>query len=322
MDSAHRRERAARALVIFPGALGDLICAVPAIRAIARRYPGANLELMARGELARFAVGRIAAIARAHSIDSRVMSAIFKEGGGRDEAARAFFGGFGAVYSFFASADGQYRAALGEAARGAEISFHPFRPEYPGHVAAAYLRAVGAPRADLDSSIALLESDLADASQILSRAGLEKGRYLMILPGSGAAAKNWPPERFVALAGSVAQTAGSLVVLGPAEEALADKFAGKNLRVERGLSLATVAALARMSAAFVGNDSGVSHLAAAAGASGVVIFGPTDPRRWLPLGKVAVISHDPLSELAMDTVLLELRQIIDAAGTGARNMWA
>jgi ADP-heptose:LPS heptosyltransferase len=50
-----------RLLIIFPGALGDLICGLPAIRAIARRHSQASLELMARAELARFAVGRMGA---------------------------------------------------------------------------------------------------------------------------------------------------------------------------------------------------------------------------------------------------------------------
>ena len=48
-----------RVLVIFPGALGDLICLIPALRALLRRHRGAALELMAREELARFAVARI-----------------------------------------------------------------------------------------------------------------------------------------------------------------------------------------------------------------------------------------------------------------------
>jgi ADP-heptose:LPS heptosyltransferase len=321
MGSAGGGERAARTLVIFPGALGDLICAVPAIRAIGRRNPDASLELMARAELARLAAGRIAGIARGHSIDSPEVGAMFRAGGGHDEAARAFFGGFGAVHSFFASADARYRAELSDATRGAQISFHPFRPEHDGHVGAAYLRSVGGRCEDLDqdmdSSITLLESDLAAARQVLSRTGLEPARYLMILPGSGARAKNWPPERFVDLAGSLLEPMRSLVVLGPAEEALGDTFRKEKLCVERGLGLPTVAALARMSAAFVGNDSGVSHLAAAAGARGVVIFGPTDPRRWRPLGKIAVVSHDPLSDLDLDTVVLELRRIFDAARAGA-----
>jgi ADP-heptose:LPS heptosyltransferase len=312
MGSAHRRERASRTLVIFPGALGDLICAVPTIAAIARRYPDTNLELMARADLARFAVGRIAGIAHGHSIDSREMSAMFRDRGASDPTARAFFGGFGAVHSFFAFTDAQYRAALSAAACGAEISFHPFRPDSPGHVAAAYLRSLGAPCEDLDTSIALLESDLASAKQVLSRARLKPARYLMILPGSGAAAKNWPSARFVELAKSLADPMRALVVLGPAEDAIAHRFVQAGLAVARDLPLETVAALARMSAAFVGNDSGVSHLAAAAGARGVAIFGPTDPARWRPLGMVAVVSLDPLSELALDTVVSELRLILDS----------
>jgi heptosyltransferase-3 len=312
VTSAYARGRPARVLIIFPGALGDLICAAPAIGAIARRRPDASLELMARAELARFAVGRIAGITHGHSIDSREVSSLFREDGGHDQSARAFFGGFGAIHSFFASGDARFRAALIEAASGAEISFHPFRPERPGHVAAAYLCAVSAACEALDPSIELPESDFDSASRMLRRAGLERSRYITILPGSGNPAKNWPAERFVDLARNVAEQIRSLVVLGPAEGSIADAFAGAGLAVARDLPLETVAELARMSAAFVGNDSGVSHLAAAAGARGVVIFGPTDSQRWRPLGKVAVISHNPLAELGLDRVVSELRLILDA----------
>ena len=77
-----------RVLVIFPGALGDLICLGPALRALARRHHDATLELMAREELARFAVDRMGVarigitrtgIARSHSIDRREVAALFAE---------------------------------------------------------------------------------------------------------------------------------------------------------------------------------------------------------------------------------------------------
>ena len=82
----------ARVLIIFPGALGDLICVGPAIRALGRMNPGAVLELMARAELAEFAAGRLG-VAAGHSIDRREMSAMFREGrrerSGRAEILRA-----------------------------------------------------------------------------------------------------------------------------------------------------------------------------------------------------------------------------------------
>lgn len=67
-----------RVLIIFPGALGDLICLAPTIAAIARRHRSAELELMARYELAEFAVGRLG-ITRAHSIDRREVALLFRE---------------------------------------------------------------------------------------------------------------------------------------------------------------------------------------------------------------------------------------------------
>jgi ADP-heptose:LPS heptosyltransferase len=79
-------------------------------------------------------------------------------------------------------------------------------------------------------------------------------------------------------------------------------FRAAGLPVLTQLDLPTVAAIARVAAAFVGNDSGVSHLAAAVGASGVAIFGPTDPARWRPVaaaagGEIVVVRRDPLDAL-------------------------
>src|ERR1700675_3098874 len=85
-------------LVIFPGALGDLICLVPTLRAIARRHPGAQLELMARAELARFAIGRLGIAhghSHGHSIDRREVTQLFAARGAPVAAeARRFFGSF------------------------------------------------------------------------------------------------------------------------------------------------------------------------------------------------------------------------------------
>jgi ADP-heptose:LPS heptosyltransferase len=59
------------------------------------------------------------------------------------------------------------------------------------------------------------------------------------------------------------------------------------------LSLAQVAALLRCAALYLGNDSGISHLAGAVGTRGVVLFGPTDPRMWAPRGGRLRVLHAP-----------------------------
>ena len=319
-----------RALVIFPGALGDLICLGPAIRALARRHPEMTAELMARGELARFAVGRIGATSNApgivrghshslwHSIDRREMSLLFAPGGGKVAEAASFFGQFVTIYSFFAGDNPLFRENLAIAAPGADLHFHPFRPTGEGHAAALYLRCVNGLRyvsgdalESADSRIHTLPEDLDRGSKILSRNGLGSGDYVLILPGSGSAAKNWPALKFAELSALIAKTARVLIVLGPAEdespsmrrifENVAEGH-GNGVSVTGGLELAELAAIAKLSRGFVGNDSGVSHLAAAAGAPGVVLFGPTDPARWRPLGAVEVMRHQPLPELRVEEV--------------------
>src|SRR5271168_1063194 len=82
-----------RVLVIFPGALGDLMCLMPALGAISRRHPGASVELMARFELARLVAGR-SVVARAHSIDAREVGELFADDTSLNPGARRFFGDF------------------------------------------------------------------------------------------------------------------------------------------------------------------------------------------------------------------------------------
>src|SRR5215813_5637150 len=188
-----------RVLVIFPGALGDLICLGPALRAIARRHHDATtLELMARPELARFAVGRMP-IEAAHSIDRREVSSLFRSGADGDPATHAFFGQFGRIYSFFAADDHNFSRSLSAAVSG-EVSFHRFRPPGDGHLSRLYLDSIDASGEAVESRIDLARSDFDSADEALHRVGAAHGRFCLVFPGSGSLTKNWPLDRFVQVA--------------------------------------------------------------------------------------------------------------------------
>src|SRR5260370_21619298 len=96
--------RSEKILVIFPGALGDLICLYPTLRALARRHCGASLELMANDDLIRLAVGRMG-VDRGHSIHSQEVAQLFKQevvkpqGDASEERLKSAFGGFARIYS-------------------------------------------------------------------------------------------------------------------------------------------------------------------------------------------------------------------------------
>jgi len=312
-----------RVLVIFPGALGDLMCLMPALAAISRRHPGASVELMARFELARLAAGRTV-VARSHSIDAREVGELFTEAGAQSDGtpvnsnARRFFADFDRIYSFFASDDRRFRARLAAATDG-HVSFHPSRPGGDGHVSAAYLRAT---EIEIDAAASpeypRLEPtahDLAAASRALVQSKCAASNLIVIFPGSGSPGKNWPADKFAALASklslSLSNRSNVAVILGPAEISLEPIFRDSGVPVLKQLDLPTVAAIARVASAFVGNDSGVSHLAAAAGASGVVIFGPTDPARWGPVapdarGQIVILRRNPIASIEADEVAAAL----------------
>ena len=363
-----------RVLVIFPGALGDLMCVMPAIGAIARRHPGASIELMARDELARLAAGRTVVVRR-HSIDAREVSELFSDE--PSDSARRLFSQFDRIYSFFASEDVRFRARLVAAADG-EVSFHRFRPDGEGHVSQAYVRSIGE-AASLEGG--LLEptvDDLAAAERVLRHSGCGGSNAIVMFPGSGSAAKNWPVEKFLALANMLGKGSGILrpdglqndksaeareggvavetmltkeagilrsadpglndkgdvqrdfgaersengasvaVVVGPAEAGIEPMFRDAGVAVLKDLDLPTVAAVARVARAFVGNDSGVSHLAAATGTSGVVIFGPTDPARWRPIPprlgqRIEILRGEPIDRVEPHAVAAVLSKICSAA---------
>lgn len=121
-------------------------------------------------------------------------------------------------------------------------------------------------------------------------AGLTRGLpagFLALHPGSGSPAKNWPRERFFEAARRLSDGAPWLLAVGPAE---ADVVAPEDARLAREWPPRVLGAALARAGLFLGNDSGVSHLAAAAGAPTLALFGPSDPALWAPVGpRVAVL---------------------------------
>jgi ADP-heptose:LPS heptosyltransferase len=134
---------------------------------------------------------------------------------------------------------------------------------------------------------------------------------LIIHPGSGGKKKRWDPEGFVQVSrwwreqkkGTV------LILLGPVEEEETERWS-EVAHTEGALSLLQAAALLSRADAYLGNDSGLSHLACAVGARGVVLFGPTSPRQWRPLGgALSVLRNEAYRECRPDIPGISLAEI-------------
>jgi ADP-heptose:LPS heptosyltransferase len=141
---------------------------------------------------------------------------------------------------------------------------------------------------------------------------------VVLHPGSGSVEKNWPAERFAALAEALACQHGASVVVtfGPADEAARAAFAGTSAHLLDSPPLLELAALLRRAALYVGNDSGISHLAGLRGTPTLALFGPTDPALWRPLGRaVVVIRRQPLEGLGLGEVLAAVLGLVRGRGT-------
>jgi hypothetical protein len=127
---------------------------------------------------------------------------------------------------------------------------------------------------------------------------------IAIQPFSGSMTKNWPLEHYRALVRNLPSDIARRVtwLAGPEEQL------DGALRFD---DLAELAAWLAGASLYIGNDSGISHLAAAAGATSIVLFGPTDPAIWAPRGReVRWIRHQPIAELQVETVLDEVLQAL------------
>jgi ADP-heptose:LPS heptosyltransferase len=154
--------------------------------------------------------------------------------------------------------------------------------------------------------LAFTEEETAGARSAAS--GLPSA-FLAVHPGSGSAAKNWPRDRFVAAARRLSPGRRWLLVLGPAEE---DASPPAGAVVARGMPLRRLGALLARAGLFLGNDSGVTHLAAACGTNTLALFGPTDPAQWAPVGRAVRTLRAPsgrLEDLAVDDVVAAVGEL-------------
>jgi len=123
-------------------------------------------------------------------------------------------------------------------------------------------------------------------------------RIVWIHPGAGSPKKQGPLHLFIETAALLRKTGmDPAFLLGPAEACLKPALA-ERATAFRTVEVSTLEALTeapQRGRALIGNDSGVSHLAAHLGLPTVALFGPTDPIQWKPLGPRVRVIHDALA---------------------------
>ena len=315
-------------LAVHSGALGDVILFGRLLEAL-----GGAVTLVAGGEKGKLLAG-MGVVALALDFDALPMHEVFADKPLADCALGGLLGAHDRLVSCFAAGDRRAELRLAALCGAGEAAFVPVRPEEEAecHLVEIWCDMLGleaekgsgafsadgqaipparclpiekAP--DPFSAWPVPRGWLEAGVEILAESGIDaEDDYVVIHPGAGSPDKCWPVENFLALARQIDPPA--VFVLGPVE---ADRWSARVLDdIRREVPLATCPPLEALSGmlagsvGFVGNDSGVSHLAAAVGAPTVALFGPTRAAHFAPLGpRVTVAAADDMSSISVARVV-------------------
>jgi ADP-heptose:LPS heptosyltransferase len=284
--------------------VGDMLCAVPALRAIRAALPDTHITLVGLPWAAQFA-------SRFHRyVDDFVAfpgHPAFPEQAVREDQLRAFYdamrgSGFDLALQMHGSGqvsnrivgDFGAKAVAGCVAPGTAGTDPACFMVYPeeGAEPLRLLRLaefIGAPAAGTHLEFPLTEDDESELRDSGLSADLAPGSYICIHPGARIRDKCWPPARFAEVADALAEEYGIRIVLtGSAKEAdltaaVAAHMRSKPLDAAKPISIGAMAALMSRARLLVCNDTGVSHIAAGLQLPSVVVFSKADMQRWAPV---------------------------------------
>lgn len=284
-------------LVIRGGAIGDFILTLPAIAALRRQFPEAHLEVLGYPHIAQLAMAG-GLVDRVQSIEAGALAGFFARNGTLNRDLADYFSEFDIVVSYLYDPDAIFQVNVSRCSP-AQFIIAPHRADDKSKMPASkvYLKPL--------ERLAIFDADhvprLKVASVLparFSEAAEGAKQRVALHPGSGSERKNWPEPRWVELINTLLQqTAWDLLLIGGEAECervqrLAAALPPTRVVVVQSRPLPEVAAWLQRCTSFIGHDSGISHLAAAVGLPGLILWGDTVSEVWRPPSdKISLLRH-------------------------------
>jgi heptosyltransferase-2 len=284
---------------------------LPAIKLLRDRFPDAHLEILGSKHIAVLAEKRFYADA-VRSIDSASLARFFARDAQLPAELSAYFASFDLILSYLFDPDNIFETNVRQCGAGTFLA-GPSKLDNSEHAArqlARPLQSVGLSLSDPSTRLFPNDEDRNAVRHFRDCAGQTA---VALHPGSGSETKNWPIESWIKL-GDVLLAKGSrlIIIAGEADanrtQKLRAAWNGKPVQFAENLALPHLAALFDHMW-FVGHDSGISHIAAAAGGQCVLLFGWTDPAIWAPMNQNVTVLRAPEGKMRLLEVETVMSQI-------------
>ncbi len=299
-------------LIIRPGALGDGIITLPTLSAIRRYFYHARIEIMGSPPFLEMVQGRFYAD-KVSRFDQADIAPLFMKNAQISESLRTKFRSIDIIISFLCDKERIFVENLKAAGARCVLPYEPFPPSGERiHIIDHFLKFLHVLDIPYFTNIPRLffqKEDRCFGDNFIKDKIAHSQKILIgIHPGSGSKQKCWPIERYAELLVWLHKEMDvqPFLISGPADigiiEELQERVKGGFVLLDR-MPLPYLAAVIKRCNLFIGNDSGITHVAAAAGTRTLAIFGPTDPNMWGPRGKQVKIlfRETPCSPCSLDT---------------------
>lgn len=278
--------RRARILILRGGAIGDFIVTLPALQALRNQWPDAYIELIGYPHVAGLAK-QAGLIDHLRSLDEARVARYFAWNAVLEDKEQNYFSSFDIVLNYLHDPDGTLYNNLKRFGVMVLISGSPMVSEC--HAVDHFNRPLQSLAIYDPPSFPVLKLPL-DAKVNDQLPGKP---WIAIHPGSGGRNKCWPLPRYIELAETIRTgTAFTPVFITSDIETEyipdLDRLLSPYERIHNR-DLISLAGLLQTTSLFVGNDGGISHLAAALGCPTLALFGPSDPKLWSPRGQNVTI---------------------------------
>ena len=297
-------------VIIHPGALGDVLLAVPAIKQLSVRFSQHTIVLIARAPVSRL-LAECRVIDEWISIESTICTGLFANVSCHSIELRSYLARCDAAVAWLDDTDGSLAKIFHEFGIPQVHIQSPFSSALRGaHQRDRFLETVGESSTNVPEQDALQipEHLLEEGNVCLEERGLSQDSSLVLVhPGSGSIHKCLRPEKLAGIVLELQQRGMAPVLLeGPADHDTVEvvlQRLRKKPPVLRDLDLSLLAGVLAQVKLYLGHDSGLTHLAALLGVRTIAVFGPTDHLRWAPQGdKVTILRGAPCVCLSWDAV--------------------